>query len=1037
MSFLHSDLVQRFIFFLLVILIVVASPLITVIFTEDIWVKITVGVISSLALFFGFRIATFQKVSNNRVRLAVVTFSAAACFIAIQWQPSIFHIMSAAWNAISDNTSLDLAPLEPNMLYTTIATSIALLTIITISAFVLLSLRVTAPMGTPDRSMSDVLPEVTNLDRLKTLKLALSHRLDVIDHETQWSAESYVPLEAEVQIIEGRTTNRRIVDLLSALSLKHEQRMVFLVLGDPGSGKSVALRKLSRDLLKDTAADARIAIYINLKEWKPDREWSPDKPPTPEEFSHFVFHHVMQGVDLNSQSFFKENYKRLHEAGFLFFILDSFDEMPLVLDRGNEGWLIESISTCIVTFLLGGKNARGVISSRFFRKPKIFAENRCVYEIRPFSDDRILRAIHGGANEPDRLAKIVFAERADLGSLARNPFILRLIINHFNTWNQPPSAQSDIFATYFSESTKLARETYHFYDIDDNTIIRTCESIALAMFQNDNKNLEISEEHLRHLVREQELSDIVHFLTRARVARVGASSRNFSFSHRRFHEYFLVLCIKNGRVPLPLNAIQEDSGWRDALVLYAEIAPEKHAKAMLEHAFKFIQDLVVISLWGNKKRFIDGRNALRFVIEGFRNRVDMLGNYQNDLVSLVESKINSDVDYIETRTVIEAIGLLPANKAANFIIKTINQYSGWISEGAVTAARYLPRVGNEIVEVVFKSIVNRPTISAMQQAQKQKGILSIANGMSSIVHWINWWQLDIVKTIALVAFALTIALYDSWFSGVRFIFVVGIDDSTRFLINMLMLFISLCTLMVYLLFDNAIRFFDIKLVGLWVLVFLLGIILYKSDANGFLVFFSLYASVLSIEPRFWSKVLKLFKLLNSFFVNDVWRNALRLAVVMGLIVSLAFFASYLASMLIDTIPQYIRNILLMIIEWIIHASGFVALAWLLFFFGKVVWDLELLRYLKYLLADKRDFTEYRRIAPTPSTRSEIAGQFCGLRTKIFRLRYVDWLEGATRGRSGRLQDPMNAWPDGQRPQMESDPASVKLAQLDARWLGLD
>jgi hypothetical protein len=36
-----------------------------------------------------------------------------------------------------------------------------------------------------------------------------------------------------------------------------------------------------------------------------------------------------------------------------------------------------------------------------------------------------------------------------------------------------------------------------------------------------------------------------------------------------------------------------------------------------------------------------------------------------------------------------------------------------------------------------------------------------------------------------------------------------------------------------------------------------------------------------------------------------------------------------------------------------------------------------------------------------------------------------------------LKSPKNCWPEGRRPNVNNDAASILLAQLDERWLGLD
>jgi predicted NACHT family NTPase len=331
-----------------------------------------------------------------------------------------------------------------------------------------------------------------------------------------------------VQVLEGRAARRRNVDLLRALRSDQRSR-IFVVLGDPGTGKSVAMRKLARDLLAESSQSARIPIYVNLKEWRTEQPWTVESPPTVAEFYNFLFLNVLQTLDFNSQSFLQqnENFRLLFEAGYLFFVLDSFDEIPAVLDHDENSWLIESLSNCIATCVLGGIRSRAVIASRLFRKPKIVSHERSAYEIRPFSDDRIVQAIHNAANQPDRLTKIVLSERRDLGVIARNPFLLHLIISHYNLTGQAPSAQAEMFETFFQSNIDLARRTFGFAGLSDAQIYAICEDISNTMFNRQNIGLEITDVELEKQIGNPLLREVLRFLAQARIGRVGAVSYHF------------------------------------------------------------------------------------------------------------------------------------------------------------------------------------------------------------------------------------------------------------------------------------------------------------------------------------------------------------------------------------------------------------------------------------------------------------------------------------------------------------------------------
>ena len=156
--------------------------------------------------------------------------------------------------------------------------------------------------------------------RLKSFCDHLTRHLNNLDAEANWSDAHFTHIEAEVEVITNDKKLRRITNFLSALR-KDKKSKVFLVLGDPGAGKSVALRKLCRDLLKEVASTNKIPLYINLREWRVAQEWTEENPPTYEDFYNFVLANL-KGRDVFADEFIDSYFKRLFENGHIFWILD-------------------------------------------------------------------------------------------------------------------------------------------------------------------------------------------------------------------------------------------------------------------------------------------------------------------------------------------------------------------------------------------------------------------------------------------------------------------------------------------------------------------------------------------------------------------------------------------------------------------------------------------------------------------------------------------------------------------------------------------
>jgi hypothetical protein len=221
---------------------------------------------------------------------------------------------------------------------------------------------------------------------------ALLDDLNRIDRESNWSAAQFVPLDADVEVQSGSKRLKKVTDLLSAIRSNRRSR-VFLVLGDPGSGKSVALRKLCRNLLEEVEKTGKVPVYINLREWEARDSWKEDNPPTVLELYNFVLENLKSRGDVFTNEFLDKYFKKMFENGRLFIVLDSFDEIPSVLDVDEKSWLIDKLSDIIYRFLAGAHESRGILASRVFRRPTNKFDARTILEIRPFTETKIISTL--------------------------------------------------------------------------------------------------------------------------------------------------------------------------------------------------------------------------------------------------------------------------------------------------------------------------------------------------------------------------------------------------------------------------------------------------------------------------------------------------------------------------------------------------------------------------------------------------------------------------------------------------------------------
>ncbi|MGM4916072.1 NACHT domain-containing protein [Tardiphaga sp. 813_E8_N1_3] len=991
-----------------------------------------------LLIWLGFRLATFTSISDNRVRVTILSASTVLLFATLQYQHSldwlwkpllIAALTRAEWPIpdfiLRDDRSFDYLS----------AIIIAAWTFIAFLA--LRSLAPSSAMGVPQSSLNDLLPNITNLDRLQNLKRTLRDKLDHLDFATRWNESNYVSLEAEVQILEGRNSRRKVVDLLRALRINPKTRL-FIVLGEPGTGKSVALRKLTRDLLIESAEADRIPLYINLKEWKTSVEWSATNKPTVQQFHDFVYNNLVQNLDFVSQAFLTpDNYRALLEGGYFFFVLDSFDEIPAVLDHDENSWIISDLSNCIATYVLSGENSRGIISSRLFRQPKLALRERSVFEIQPFSDDRIIRAITLASNNSQELIRTVLTERNDLGSIARNPFLLQLIINHFNQIGTVPNSQAEMFETFIDTNIKLAKDAYGMNGLSEADIYSVCEDIAAAMFERTRAGLEIGNPELSNEVQHSQLPTVIQFLSQARMARIAPVSGAFSFSHRRFNEYFLVRRLRSNRTEIPFDAIQNDSRWRDALVLYAEIADDEDAAAMVQHGWKHASQLKDLSLGLNRAAFVKARHALRFLVEGFRNRPYFLKDYQAELGHIIRDKLAADSDYIEKKTVLESLALMPTEPASFLIVRGLDRYPGWISEEAAGAARYLNRVSPSLATKLYAHCVNRKGFAPLIEARRQLRILAISDAFRAVTRLLRWYLIDVYKSFAgLVLLVGVVAItQDAWW--LRTLQTIAIPT---LIIPLILPFSDVLRASNLLSKAKSKEVIERKknsgfLPSRSLEDYAVLPKIFAAQAVVFSAMFSLFLAVRVLPETESTKQLSAtpwtlhFSIaLISLFIVIPFRPTFWQSVRRAWSRSIASVARRLATVLFTMI------LLLTIVARIPHA-WISTVVFCLAALGCLAMSAIIGRAGFQCLMDFRDLKEMKlRFAPD---RTSIARDFLAMRTSWGRVKYVAWIGDKSVDAAEAFRRETNIWPNGRRPQYDGDQGSMLLAQLDARWLDLN
>lgn len=585
------------------------------------------------------------------------------------------------------------------------------------------------------KSISDIWT-FTTADRKRRDDMVLKRRfasvlesdLDYIDQAENWNDLQFVDLEAEVEMDgEYYSTSfnrrfglksrglRRVKSLMKAIETSVELKLV--VVGEPGCGKSVALRHLAIKYAK-TAKSRRLGqhplpLYINLKELSAQAD-----EVDADAIKSFVLDHVRRGRS-DTGEYLTKNWEEFALKGQWLLLFDSFDEVPGVLHASTGSQDIKNYSLALYDFLSQYPECRSVIASREFKGPGTLPWQKI--RICPLSDSKQRSLVNKAFLESEHRRILKEHLVTSSPALRSNPMFLSLLCRYVRYHNDVPANDRQLLLDHLEHLTIRDSEyVLKKYGLSPEDLMSGARTLAELFAVNSDLSLaptidEIQDNLSRAAIPGSDIEVLLLALVYVKIGRVDVANakrgdRRFTFAHRRYQEVLFVASISTDLAAADRTLLLYDVRWREYTVTLLQTEAWENLTALIEHAC----GLASASLSAATRNAVMSDNLdlhanrllylLRLLDEGLSTAGKEARDFVTARLSLGLYRAWEVGGLVDRFNLLRIAFLLPDYLVAQAVIYAINSNLPILEELTLKNVQYLERIPQEYSTQILRML---------------------------------------------------------------------------------------------------------------------------------------------------------------------------------------------------------------------------------------------------------------------------------------------------------------------------------------------